>query len=59
MKVSLRSAQRLPAILAGLFLLSRVIFYIVGIRFDATPLYTFWQFLDVPLLQHRLTESLW
>ncbi len=49
----------MPAILAGLFLLSRVVFYLIGIRFDASPLFTFWQFLDIPLLQHRLVESLW
>lgn len=55
----MRFAWRVPAILAAGFLVSRVIFYLIGVRFDASPLFTFWQFLDVPLLQHRLLESVW
>jgi hypothetical protein len=44
---------------ASLFVASRLIFYSVGIRFDSSPLYYYWQYLDVELLRHRLLESLW
>jgi len=49
----------MPVVLACCFLASRIVLHLVGIRFDASPLFTFWQFLDVPLLQHRLLESVW
>lgn len=34
-------------------------YFMMGLRFDATPLPTFMQFIDVELLSSRLVESLW
>jgi len=39
------------------FIISRVLYYWLGVRFDIIPLYYAWQFLDVNLLQNRLIES--
>jgi len=44
--------------LAGLFALAHTGYWLAGIRFDASPLRYFWQFLDPELLRHRLLESL-
>lgn len=38
---------------------SRLVFFAGGVRFDASTLPWFWQFLDVPWLQHDLLRSLW
>jgi hypothetical protein len=38
--------------------MTRVIFYLTGIRFEDISLYHYWQFLDVELLKNRLLESL-
>ncbi len=43
----------------GVFLLSRLIFYWVGVRFDTKPLSFFWQLIDPVLLQTDLARSLW
>ena len=53
------ASRRAYYFLAAVFLLSRIIIYALGIRFDSTTLATFWQFLDPKLLQERLLESLW
>lgn len=45
------------ALLAGVFVLSRGIFYLSGVRFDDSMLETGWQHLDVELLRDRLLES--
>jgi hypothetical protein len=37
---------------------SRVVFYLVGVRFDDTPLYGFMQFVDAPRLRDDLADSL-
>lgn len=52
------STRRAALYLTVLFIVSRLVFYLVGVRFDATPLPTFWAYLDPPLLQHKLAESL-
>ncbi len=44
-------------IVALAFIVSRVLYYYLGVRFDIIPLYYAWQFLDVNLLQNRLIES--
>ena len=38
---------------------SRVAAYLAGVRFDATPLTWYWQFIDPVLLRERLLESLY
>lgn len=43
----------------GAFVVSRTAIYALGVRFDASPLYTFLQFADPQLLHHRLLETLW
>lgn len=52
--------SRLPYLLLLLvFGLSRVAYYLLGVRFDARPLGTFFQIIDPELLRHRLLESLY
>ncbi|MEW6349033.1 MAG: hypothetical protein AB1646_08210 [Thermodesulfobacteriota bacterium] len=41
----------------AVFLASRICYYLVGVRFDASVLYYGWQYLDVNLLRDRLIES--
>jgi hypothetical protein len=41
------------------FVLSRIIFFISGIRFNVEPLGNFWQFIDPELLRTNLFESLY
>ncbi|HZU24427.1 MAG TPA: hypothetical protein VFA04_02840, partial [Bryobacteraceae bacterium] len=46
-------------ILLVCFVISRVLYFVAGIRFDATPVATFWQCIDPVLMQHDLLRSLW
>jgi ubiquinone/menaquinone biosynthesis C-methylase UbiE len=41
------------------FSASRIVYYGLGVRFDARPLLTFFQIIDPELLRHRLFESLY
>ncbi len=42
------------------FILSRIIYYVCfDVRFDASPLIWFWQYIDPQLLQNNLLQSLW
>ena len=50
-------AVPLAVIVAG-FVVSRMGYYLAGVRFDADPLGRFWQFIDPELLRDRLFESL-
>ena len=45
------------AALAGAVGATHVIYYLLGVRFDDTPLLWFWQFLDPELLKNKLWES--
>jgi hypothetical protein len=47
------------ALLSLVFVLSRIAYYLLGVRFDARPVLHFWQFVDPDLLKHRLLESLY
>lgn len=47
------------AIVVGLFVISRVLYGMLGVRFDSSTLLPFMQFIDPPLLRERLLESLW
>ena len=39
--------------------MSRIVYYLLGVRFDARPVLNFFQFIDPELLKHRLLESLY
>jgi hypothetical protein len=41
----------------AIFVISRIIYWQVGIRFDPTPVFWFWQYLDPYLLRHNLLQS--
>jgi hypothetical protein len=41
------------------FILSRFLFFHVGIHFDTSTLHSAWQFLDVNLLRHNLLQSVY
>jgi len=43
--------------LAAVFVLSRLGYYLLGVRFDARPIAHYFQFIDPELLRHRLLES--
>ncbi len=43
----------------AVFLLSRVGYYVAGVRFDASSLPWFWQYIDPVLLKTDLGQSLW
>jgi hypothetical protein len=43
----------------GLVILSRIGYHIAGVRFDASSLPWFWQYVDPALLKANLTQSLW
>jgi len=40
------------------FILTRIFYYLIGIRFDITPLYWFFQFIDPQLLRTELLKSI-
>jgi hypothetical protein len=42
----------------GLFVVSRVGYYVAGVRFDATSLPWFWQFIDPALLKESRQLSI-
>lgn len=46
-------------VVVGLFVISRWLYASLGLKFDATTLPIFMQFIDEELLKHRLLESLW
>jgi hypothetical protein len=45
--------------LAVVFSISRIGYYLAGVRFDTRPIFQFFQFIDPELLKHRLLESLY
>lgn len=51
--------RALYALLAMVFAVSRIGYYLLGVRFDARPVLHYFQFIDPELLKHRLFESLW
>jgi hypothetical protein len=52
-----RSIFIYPLLIATTFVLSRLLFYISGVRFDASGLDWYWQYLDVELLKTDLLRS--
>ncbi len=55
----LRSKWAPPAAVLLLFALSRLGFYALGVRFDASTLTSFWQFLEVEQLRDDLLRSVY
>lgn len=45
--------------LLAAFTVARVLYHLAGVRFDATPLVAYWQYLDPVLLRTDLWRSLW
>jgi hypothetical protein len=41
------------------FTLSRIGYYLAGVRFDARPIWHYFQYIDPELLKHRLVESMY
>lgn len=41
-----------------IFFISRLLFFLAGVRFDISPMQWFWQFIDPQLLKTRFLESL-
>jgi hypothetical protein len=59
-----RASWRSLAVLAGLFALSRVAFFLAGVRFDISGLQggyggSQWQLLDVRVLRDHILQSVW
>jgi hypothetical protein len=54
-----RSTGKLLPVVIGLVFISRVGYYIAGVRFDASSLPWLWQYVDPALLGANLTQSLW
>src|ERR1700693_4773142 len=50
--------RRAYALLLMVFAVSRIAYYLLGVRFDARPIFHFFQFVDPELLKQRLLESL-
>ena len=42
-----------------MFTLSRIGYYLAGVRFDARPIWHYFQYIDPELLKHRLVESMY
>ena len=53
------STLKLLLVVIGLVIVSRVGYYIAGVRFDASSLPWFWQYVDPALLGANLAQSLW
>ena len=56
--MSLRRHAPVASVVAA-FALSRVLYAIMGLRFDASPLYYYWQYADPELLQGDLARTVW
>lgn len=51
--------RRASLLLVAVFAVSRIAFYIAGVRFDSQPITSYWQYLDLGLLRTDLLRSLW
>lgn len=59
---SIRSPLRAPLLVTAIFAVSRVLFFVAGIRLDiraVTGRVDYWQLLDLQQLQHNLVQSIW
>jgi hypothetical protein len=55
---SLQRQRSLLAVIACVFIASRIFYWFLGIRFDAEPLQFYWQYIDPALLQHDFWRSI-
>jgi hypothetical protein len=55
---SMRAWKRSLLAVLSAFLISRILFYLAGLRFDTTPIANHLQFIDPELMRHRLAESI-
>ncbi len=53
-----QSSRNAYAFLVGLFVVSRLVYHGIGVRFDSLLLYCGWQFLDIDLLRNHLAQSI-
>jgi len=53
------SDLRYAVIIVLIFLISRIIYWALGIRFNVLPLDRYWHYIDPSLLKNNLLESLW
>ena len=53
------SASASRAFVLAAFVISRILYFIAGIRFDASPVVSYWQYIDPLLMQKKLLQSLW
>jgi hypothetical protein len=51
--------RRAALTVAAIYAASHALYWWLGVRFDASTLFGYMQFIDVELLAHRLLESLW
>ena len=54
-----RSAWFYPLLLTSVFILSRLLFHAMGVRFDASGIDWYWQYLDMELLKSDLLRSVY
>jgi len=50
---------RPAAVVVGVFVVSRLLAWAVGVRFDSSPLTASWQVADSDLLRHNLLSTVW
>jgi hypothetical protein len=50
---------RWPLLLTAAFVISRIAYYRAGVRFDLSPLFGYWQYVDLDLLRHDLVRSVY
>ena len=48
-----------PFLIIAIYLISRIVFYIIGINFDSSGLETHWQYLDISILKHDLIKGVY
>src|SRR5437588_7071919 len=56
---SRRLDSRVLVVIEAIFLLSRVLYALLGVHFDSSPLQYFWSYIDPELLRHDLFRSVW
>jgi hypothetical protein len=59
MQMPERNTARNLFLLSFIFVLSRIAFYMLGVRFDMSPLVDYWQYPAVESLQQDVLRTLW
>jgi hypothetical protein len=58
LKEKYRSEYTAPILLGGIFILSRTLYYMSGLRFDADTITRTWHFIDIYLLKNDLWRNI-